>query len=188
MSHFDRRIRRYNQTRPLNDYFLYMIGNKKSVKIADLGSGPYPITGQTLDGVDIKVYWSDARGFDNFWTNHKSIPLFPIEVQDMEALTYEDDFFDIVHCVNALDHTKNAEQALKEMIRVCKPGGWIYIDCSLNQHSVRRKKHYWDAKPDGTFTNETGSFSLQDYGFYIEYIDLGGEPQYNRIIGTKCCQ
>jgi len=186
MHSYASRIEYFNKVRPLNDYFLPLIGDKKVVEILDVGSGPYPITGQVLDGTEIKLTHCDKRGFANFWANHNAVPLFPVEVQDMEHLTYSDKSFDIVHCVNALDHTVNALAGVKEMIRVCR--GWVYIDCSLNQHSVRRKKHYWDARPDGTFINEKDKFDLKEFGFQIEYIDLGGEPQYNRIIATKCCQ
>jgi len=184
MDRYTSKIKHYNRLLPLNDYFIPLIGDLKEVKILDVGSGPYPITGQFLSGVNVEITHCDSRGFENFWSNHNAVPLFPIIVQDMEKLTFEDNTFDIVHCVNALDHTRDALAGVKEMMRVCKVGGWVYIDCSLNQHSVRRKKHYWDAKEDGTFINETGKFNLKDFGFQIKFIDKGGEPQYNQIIAT----
>ena len=52
-------------------------------------------------------------------------------VGDMENLTYEDNSFDVVVCVNALDHTKNPLVALHEFYRVAKK--YIYIDCALIQ-------------------------------------------------------
>ena len=45
--------------------------------------------------------------------------------------------------------------------------------------------HYWDAKEDGRFVNETEEFNLKDLGFEIEYIDNGGERRYNQIIAIK---
>lgn len=184
MGRFKSKIDYFNRVLPLNEYFVPLIGDRKEVKILDVGSGPYPITGQILEGVQVDITHCDNHGFDNFWANNKTVPLFPIVVQNMEKLTYADNSFDIVHCVNALDHTVDASSGVKEMIRVCKPGGWVYIDCSLFQHSVRKKKHYWDAHEDGTFTNENGKFDLKDFGFSIKYIDKQGEPQYNQIIAT----
>jgi ubiquinone/menaquinone biosynthesis C-methylase UbiE len=105
----------------------------------------------------------------------------------MENLTYEDNFFDIVVCINALDHTEDALKALKEMIRVCKKGGRVYINCALDQHSVRGHRHFWDAKEDGTFVNEKESFNLKDYGFSIEYQDNGGQRAYNYITAKLQC-
>ncbi len=99
----------------------------------------------------------------------------------MEKLTYPNDLFDIVYCANALDHTLDALSAVKEMIRVVKPGGWVYINCALDQRTIQRKKHYWDAKPDGKFVSKTETFDLKDLGFNIL---LNGEPtvSYPHII------
>ena len=103
--------------------------------------------------------------------------------EDMEKLTYGDESFDMVHCRNALDHTKDALAAVKEMIRICKPGGWVYIKCWLDQKSTKGH-HYWSAKDDGIFTNGVDSFDLKDLGFKIRYTDIGGERRYNYIEAT----
>lgn len=172
----------FNRPLPLSDHFIPLIGDKREVRIVDIGSGPYPITGQHLVGVRIEIHYCDNHDPTDFWTMVEQTPMFPIEYQDMEKLTYPDNSFDIVNCVNALDHTRDALSALKEMLRVVKPGGWIYIDCALDQHTSQRKRHYWDAKEDGTFVNETDKFDLKDFGFSIENVDNGGERQYNHII------
>ena len=158
-------------TNPLVECLIPLVGDKKEVKVADIGSGPSSRIGRFLDGVEIKVYPSDKQGFKG------------IESQDMEKLTYHDNFFDIVYCSNALDHTKDALSAVKEMIRVCKSGGWVYIECWLDQLSTGYK-HYWNAKEDGVFMNGTNIFDLKDFGFQIKFIDNGGERRYNRIIAT----
>lgn len=183
MSFIRAKIQQFNKPQPLVDYLLPLIGDKKEVKILDVGSGPYPITGQTLEGVNIDLTHCDKQDFGYFWEKYDATPVFPIEIQDMEKLTYPDNAFDIVHCINALDHTVDALSALKEMIRVSK--GWVYIDCALIQHTNRGKRHYWDALEDGTFTNGTDSFNLKDYGFEIELINNGGERQYNHIIAKR---
>lgn len=106
-----------------------------------------------------------------------------VEQQDMENLTLPDDFYDIVHCRNALDHTKNAEKAVLELIRICKPGGLVFIKCWLDQKDTGGK-HYWNAKEDGVFENGATKFDLVDYGFKIWYVDHGGERRYNFIEAT----
>jgi ubiquinone/menaquinone biosynthesis C-methylase UbiE len=121
------------------------------MRILDLGSGPTPklISNYT----EIEVVSADNRF---------------LEIQDMEKLTYPDNSFDLVVCINALDHTKDAEKAVNEMLRV---GLVVYINCAIDQKTRHRKKHYWDAKPDGTFTNGTDTFSLKEYGFEVEFKD-----------------
>jgi len=174
------RIKRYNRPLPLVEYLLPFIGDKKEVKIADVGSGPFSILGSYLIGVDLKIYHSDKQDFVTFWKQRNITPLVNVEIQNMEKMTYADNFFDIVHCVNALDHTKHASEALKEMIRICKVGGWIYIHCYLDQLTTGHL-HFWNAKQDGTFTNGKETFDLKDFGFTIQYTDNGGETRYNEI-------
>jgi len=44
-----------------------------------------------------------------------------------ENLDYKDNFFDIVYCYTVLEHVKDPMQTLKEMVRVVKKNGKIYI-------------------------------------------------------------
>ena len=173
----------YNQPQPLIKDLVPMVGSKEEVKIADIGSGPYSVIGQSLEGVKIEVYPSDRHNFEVFWKRWKMTPLKPIEIQDMEKLTYKDKFFDIVTCMNALDHTKNAFASVKEMIRIVKPGGWVYIDCYLDQQKTGHK-HYWNVQEDGRLTGPRGEFDLKEFGFNIKYIDKGGLRRHNQIIAT----
>lgn len=176
-------IERFNKPLPLVEYLVPLVEDKKDIKIVDIGSGPFGKIGQYLDGVKVEIYHCDKQDFTEFWKKHNAASVVSVEYQDMEKLTYPDDFFDIIYCSNALDHTKNALAAVKEMIRVCKSGGWVYIECWLDQLSTRGK-HYWNTKEDGVFINKTGRFDLKDFGFKIEFIDNHGLRRYNRIIAT----
>jgi ubiquinone/menaquinone biosynthesis C-methylase UbiE len=128
------KFEKFNRKFPLHDYFGPMIGDKRLVRIADLGAGIVSTTGNYWLGARVKLYPSDVLADEfNEKLRHKErrwggyTPLFPVQKQDMEDLTYPDEFFDIVHCVNALDHCVDPCRAVKEMYRVCKPGGWIYL-------------------------------------------------------------
>lgn len=175
-----RRIKEFNRPLPLVDYLVPYTHGKKDIKIADIGSGPYSIIGSYLPGVDLKIYHSDRHDFKEYWEKYNHTPVISVEYQHMENLTYPDGFFDIVHCCNALDHTKKAKEAVKELIRVCKAGGYVYIICNLDQLSTGHK-HYWNAKEDGVFTNNVETFDLKDFGFTIHFTDNGGDSRYNFI-------
>lgn len=176
-------IEKFNKLSPLVDYLIPLIEEKREVKILDVGSGAYSIIGHYLDEIKVDITHCDNQDFSGFWKKYEATPLIPIEYQDMEKLTYPDESFDIVHSANALDHTRDALAAVKELIRVCKTGGWVYIDCHLDQLNTGHK-HYWNAKGDGTFENGTDKFDLKEFGFGIQFIDNGGESRYNRIIAT----
>src|SRR3990167_1764184 len=174
---------KFNQPLLLVDHLVSLIGDKKEVKIADIGSGPYSIIGSYFPGIKVDIYHSDRQDFNPFWEKRQLKSIISVEYQNMEKLTYPDNFFDIVHCCNALDHTKNAKEAVKEMIRVCKIDGWVHIHCWLDKLSTGYL-HRWNAKKDGVFMNNIDTFDLKDFGFQIQFIDKGGESRYNEIIAT----
>lgn len=45
-----------------------------------------------------------------------------------ESLPYEDGFFDFIYCYTVLEHVQDVEKALDEMVRVCSPGGNIFLE------------------------------------------------------------
>lgn len=133
------------------------------MKILNIGCGPvnhgkYP---------GLEIICADRRGHEG------------ATIEDMENLSYGDKEFDLVVCINALDHTKDAYKAILELKRVGKS---VFIDCAMIQKTTSGKGHYWDMLEDGLMTNGAESFSLKHYGFEIEFIDNGMERRYNHII------
>lgn len=119
----------YQGDGPLDKLFDFMIGDKKEVKIANLGAGAINLIGNKKDGVKVTIIASDILA-DEFNKIREELGIkspIPIEKQDMAHLTYKDEEFDIVYCTNALDHCIDPYGALHEMVRVCNPGGWIYL-------------------------------------------------------------
>ncbi len=46
-----------------------------------------------------------------------------VRVADCESLPYHDGEFDVVYSWGVIHHTPNTEKALREIVRVCRPGG-----------------------------------------------------------------
>ena len=183
----------FNRVFLLHDYFEPLIGDKKEVKIVDIGSGMFSTTGSLWRGVKVDIYPSDelADEYMKVLKEQNITPLFPIEKQNMEKLTYPDNTFDIVHSVNALDHCVDPYKAIKEMYRVCKPGGWIYLRHYFNTaiHQKYRGLHKWNIimtiNYDCVFWGELGAFLLSDCvpGFKNESKKENGE-KINMVVST----
>ncbi len=144
---FQRKLDEFNKPRPLAPYLVPLIGDKKDVVIAEIGAGPMNTIGEMLDGVNIKIVASDilAEEYKELWKKHNAHPFgFEVEYQDMENLTYPDESFDIVHCRNAIDHTQDLHKAIKEMQRVCKKGGYVYLAHAPSQKKKYGGHHYWN--------------------------------------------
>lgn len=152
-SWFIRNNFKYQGERRLLNLFDFMIGDKKEIKIANLGAGGMNLIGDRRRDVKVKVLSSDflAREYNEILERKKIDGLPPMEYQDMTKLTYKDEEFDIVYCANALDHCNDPHKALEEMVRVCKPGGWIYL--RHHAHEARRLGyhglHQWNLDQDG---------------------------------------
>lgn len=57
----------------------------------------------------------------------KMVPGGTFITGDVYNLPYPADFFDIVFCIQTLEHLKEPEKVLRQFDRVCKPGGMIII-------------------------------------------------------------
>jgi len=144
----EKRGRRYAKERPLWSSLGFMIGKKKKVSIADIGSGAISVMGSKWETAKIKVFPSDILA-DEYAKLAKEFGIklsTPIEKQDMTKLTYKDNTFDIVHCSNALDHCYYPRKAILEMLRVCKPKGWVYLKHVHHEGKRRayRGLHTWN--------------------------------------------
>lgn len=165
---FPLKVKQYNKMSHLPDYFGPLIGDKTFVRIAEVGAGPVNTIGTYWDNCKVELVASDilAEEYRDLWDQHPEYRQWvPIEYQDMENLTYEDESFDIVHCVNALDHTEDAGKAIDELIRICKKGGWIYFRHSPDQQKRFGGNHHWNvgySELDGvgvsTFTDKDGDY------------------------------
>ncbi|MFE0171019.1 class I SAM-dependent methyltransferase [Streptomyces sp. NPDC059002] len=109
----------------------YLVGSlKPHMKVLDIGCGPGTITADLaalvpdghVTGVDHAPGILDTarataaeRGLENV----------DFAVADVHALDYPDDTFCVVHAHQVLQHVGDPVRALREMRRVCKPGGII---------------------------------------------------------------
>jgi ubiquinone/menaquinone biosynthesis C-methylase UbiE len=81
---------------------------------------------QRAEGVDVSpgmVEHARRRGLD-------------VRVADATSLPYADGAFDVAFSFKVLAHVSKFDEALKEMLRVVRPGGHIVFDI-YNRHSLR---------------------------------------------------
>lgn len=66
----------------------------------------------------------------------------------LEALPLRDNSFDWVVCLSTLYNLSDleaVEQALWELMRVCRPGGWVVVDVRNRANPYIRLKYWWHA-------------------------------------------
>lgn len=127
----------------------------KSADILDVGCGPGVITS------DLAKIATEGRtiGLDNSpdiieqaqaALTGPAVPNLSFVVGDANKLDFPDNSFDIVHAHQVMVHLPNPVAGLKELYRVCKPGGFIAVrDSSPSvvlslKPDVAGVRAYWD--------------------------------------------
>ena len=61
--------------------------------------------------------------------NYKNAKNLYFKKENILDLSFKDNTFDVVFCNGVLHHTSNLKKGISEIIRVCKPGGkiWLYL-------------------------------------------------------------
>ncbi len=88
-----------------------------------------------LIGTDIVNSQSSYQGDmaallkEKFQRNGEKLPLDKLEflMADAQELPFRDDWFDFSFSQNAFEHIPDPERALRELVRVTRPGGLIYL-------------------------------------------------------------
>jgi ubiquinone/menaquinone biosynthesis C-methylase UbiE len=99
-------------------------------RLLDIGCGPGTITldlaalvapGQVIGLENVEAPLATARANAAARADTRTV----FQLGDALALPFEDASFDVVHAHQVLQHLADPVAALREMRRVCKPGGWI---------------------------------------------------------------
>jgi ubiquinone/menaquinone biosynthesis C-methylase UbiE len=100
------------------------------LSVLDVGCGPGTITAdlavRVSPGVVTAIEISrDALALAEQEMASRGLENVRFAVADVHALDFPDDTFDVVHAHQVLQHVADPVSALKEMRRVCKPGGVV---------------------------------------------------------------
>lgn len=117
----------------------YKVLSKYFEKGLEIGCGPYTNIRLVSRRCKIKeIYCCDPlidvyKSFNLTWLSSQvSRGKISISNDKGEDLKFNDNYFDLVICINVLDHVQNAENVLKEMVRVSKRGGVIVLGQELS--------------------------------------------------------
>jgi len=88
-----------------------------------------------------------------------------------EYLPFKDETFEVVLCINVLDHVQNPSTVLKEIQRCLKKGGtlvlWLQTFSTLR--IIRKVLNLIDAPHPHHFSDSDVSFMLQEIGYSVDH-------------------
>ena len=115
---------------PLVDDTLNHASLPKEPKILDIAGGPGLLAGEfARRSKKISVYLVDISPYvlGLARSNCRGLRNIKICKASVYKLPFKDNFFDIVICKDSFHHFNKPKKALKEMLRVTKKGGGLYI-------------------------------------------------------------
>ncbi|KAA8970021.1 methyltransferase domain-containing protein [Mycobacterium sp.] len=105
---------------------------RQGLSLLDIGCGPATITADLaaridpgrLTAVDISA---EALDLARAEVDARNLSNVSLATADVHALEFPDDAFDVVHAHQVLQHVRDPVPALREMRRVCAPGGIVAV-------------------------------------------------------------
>ncbi len=137
-------------------------GSNANASYSMLKMGANFVYPMDLDDSIFKIAPSTLKDFDG---------KYRLTVGNVLDIPFADDYFDFTNCAGVLHHTANVEQGVKELVRVTKPGGMIYIETYGKGGLIReitsllRDKY----KSDNEFKLSVDKLTHQDIQKFFEW-------------------
>ena len=148
---------REGQQNDFRDFAFVLYGYKedfielvaKTSKILDAGCG----NGYFLQ-------YLQERGYKNIWgidivgeavkqTKEKVGALLTIQEMDIHSTDFPDSFFDAVSASHILEHTPFPKVVIREIVRITKPGGFVFFDIPIEHTNEGSSAHlFYFHKPE----------------------------------------
>ena len=102
--------------------------SKKNVLVVGSGTGG-ELVNFYLEGADVYGIepYEPAVEISRLKARSIGFPEKNIKKCTAENIDFEDEFFDFVYCYTVIEHVEDVKQSIKEMLRVTKPGGYLFI-------------------------------------------------------------
>lgn len=134
----------YHLNQPRFEFFDRHIANWQGLKALDVGCGGgfscefMAARGVIVSGIDQAQQCVEAA------QAHAQLSGFKIDYRHgvAEAMPYADNTFDVVVCVDVLEHVDNVPQVISEVSRILKPNGVFFFD-TINRNLKSRLVMIW---------------------------------------------
>lgn len=152
---------------------------RDGMKIVELGCG------QTLLLAEIKKKYPNCEvhglDFSSFVIKEakRAFPNIRYKVGDFFKTPYQDNYFNCVLGGEIIEHVDNPDDLIKEMVRICKPGGFIVLSTSSEVPSGGDPFHLW------LYNVDSLKKLLLKYG-KTEIIKCEGAPGYGMSLVSHC--
>ena len=176
-----RRIQMHQRKEQFDPQLLELLHKKvgDTIRVLDVGSGPISCLTPYSSSNKIELVCTDvlAHTYNEMLQRHGILGLPRVEEVKAEELrsVFGEQWFDVVHCSNALDHCANPLIAFIEMYRVCRNNGILVLWSFENEgkQSGYDGLHQWNLEPaeNGVrLWNESTDINLLDHVNFQDFV------------------
>jgi SAM-dependent methyltransferase len=164
--------------------------SSERVHILDVGAGPLTVLGKKYPGKKLIISAVDpmADSYDKILIENNVEPLVRTKYGIGEKLIeqFNVNCFDIVYCQNALDHSYDPVEGIKQMLAVCKKGGYVVLFHETNEgvNEGYKNLHQWNfCKDKGHFViwNNNALHDIDVLLDGIATVNIVEEGGYNTV-------
>lgn len=158
------------------DYLLEHANLKEDQHVLDVGCGAGLSSAHIAKTYDVKVTGLDSsqNALKLAWETHKNEPYLAkldFVAGDITSMPFADNTFDVVNCESVILFVDDKEAALKEMMRVLKPGGFI----SLNELVIDPHRNA-DEVVEYFRKEEMGAYLITPEAYRGIIAEINGKP------------
>lgn len=171
----------------ITSYLNKHIGDKDGVKILNVGCG----TGGTLKTLEKYGKVENVDVSDDAIDFMKQAGYKVKKVEGIK-LPYKDNSFDLVAAFDVLEHIEHDEEALKEWLRVLKPGGYVVMTIPAHQWlwsahdtSLHHFRRYTTKEVKNKAKNAGLHPKKVSYAFAFSLPMVVGFRGINKVLGRK---
>jgi SAM-dependent methyltransferase len=119
------------------DYLIKYLPKSPVCTILDVGAGPLTALGKKLTGCEIAITAVDplAREYEEILERFNISPVVKTQYCEAEKLSenFLPDYFDFVHVLNAMDHSYDPIEGMRQMLKVVKKNCFIFMSHASNE-------------------------------------------------------
>jgi SAM-dependent methyltransferase len=147
----------------------------RDARVLDAGCG----TGRTMDEL---IGYGEVHGFDlnPLGVEHaRGRGHADVQVARLEEIPYQDDSFDLVTCLDVVEHTPDDGRSLRELLRVTRPGGWLVVTVPAYQllwssHDVANQHYRRYRRGQLAAAGETAGWVPAAWTYFNTFLFLPG--------------
>ncbi|MGD9110565.1 MAG: class I SAM-dependent methyltransferase [Phycisphaerales bacterium] len=147
-------------------------------RVLDVGAGTCPYR-QFFSHCDYKT--QDFKKYEGIKKNNTNEYGQIDYVSDICSIPVDDNSFDVILCTEVLEHVPEPVKALREMVRIVRPGGRLLITAPLGSGLHQLPYHYYGGVSAEWYRHFLGIFGCQ----LIELTPNGG---FFKLLAQECAR